>query len=199
MTSAALLDKLRIHDNPIRDRYAEPEVNAACEVLCSATGLISLAKRIVEDAGRHGWVDGGGKVHYGVSYYPPGETTGGIHAFNTRTVYDQVPNDEFVRDFIMDQGNDVVAGVLLHLLNKYQTDRKMKWEKGQEWWPECGRYLAQRGEDAFGRDYGDPSCEVRAKPPDDNCEVMPPEVPPPPKDGGAQDNPTDETQEESEE
>jgi hypothetical protein len=107
---------------------------------------------------------------------------GGLHVWNQRTVYQQVPDPELVADALMEfLGSEEQYQLIKELLLKIRTDWYMAWVRKHDLYQEIMAKLAVANDDqGLLTIYGEPELAIRATPPGDHCEVIPPEKEPTP-------------------
>ncbi len=166
---------LTLRENPIREPYTQAEMEAAARMYNASIGRQRLSERILVDGATHGWIDSDGNRQTGFSFGGEdvdGKAFGALHVWNTRTVYQQVPNRQHVCDFLLlERSEDEQAAALLEGGLGKPTAHYMSWLRRQLWHPEMLRYLG-KCEDGYTTEYGEPSCEVRASAPGPGQEVV---------------------------
>lgn len=157
------LSDLKVHDGP----YTEAEMVCASQYLSCQASAVRLCTRIIEDgAGREGWIDETGAPRRGWSFLPPGEETGGLHAYETRNVYQQVPNPALVAEYIEGLDSEQRQQYIQQLLEKMRTDWMMSWLRKTPDWEFIAPALSQHP-DGYLTVHGDWSLEIRKNPPDE--------------------------------
>lgn len=159
------LSDLIVHDAD--QPYSLEEMQAASGFYSSLGSAHRLCARIIEDgAGRCGWVDEDGKLRHGWGYLPPGEETGGLHAYETRNVYQQVPNPALVAEYIEGLDSEQRQQYIQQLLEKMRTDWYMSWLRKTPDWEFIAPALSNHP-DGYLTVHGDWSLEIRKNPPDE--------------------------------
>lgn len=143
-----------------KDEYTDDEVEFAARQLSHLTPYEALLRHVLMTHARNtgGFSYGGEEVN--------GKVTGALHVYNTRNIFQQVPNPELVAEYIdgMNQADRVME--IRMLLEKIRTDWYMSMLRKRDDWPHIARYLEEQG-DGFITAQGDWSMDVRANPPDE--------------------------------
>lgn len=167
---------MKLPDLKIREGepYPESDMVAASQFLSNLSSAVRMCERILVDgAGREGWLDPDGNLQHGWSYLPPGEETGGLHVWETRNVYQQVPSPALVAEYIEELDSAERLQYIQALIEKMRTDWFQSWlRKTPDW--EFIQAKLNAHDEGFLTVYGDYSIEVRKNPPDETTQEVKP-------------------------